>query len=371
MEPFVVQNVNVASPHMGEDWIYVGLDLGERIWMAGVLDLRDCQYHSRKFESDQVWRDCVDWLADLGQHEGCRVHVLYEVGRQGFELARELRGLGVNTDVLAVSRLYTGRKKKRGKSDRMDAKALTYMDWTVRGFPLVWVPSREQEGLRNLLMWEDTLARSARQCRNRGLSIMARWGIVYGKRMSAKRYGALIEGIGPGVIGEEDRLRLESLCREEMFVREELVKAEAAQVSRMESDLAVEKLTVWRGIGPKTARVLAWYVGDWQRFSNAGSFSAYCGLTPVHVRSGSSDFDKGVSRAGHRLLRGTLGQLTILFLRWQPECELVKKAQERMTNGKAGKLARTALARQLAAALWRWMVRDEPIPGACRSIDQD
>jgi transposase len=353
---------------MGEKWIYVGLDLGERVWVAGVLDLRSCEYHSRKFESASVWGDCVRWLVELGQDSGCRVHVLYEAGRQGFELARELCGVGVDVDIVAVSRLDKGKRKKRGKSDRMDAKALTYMDWTQKGFPSVWVPSREQEGMRNLLMWEDCLKRSVGQCRNRGLSILARWGVVYSRRMSLDRYGALVEGVEAGKIGDEDRLRLGSLLREEGFLREELEQAENVIGSRIGSDSAIEKLMVWRGIGDKTARVLAWYVGDWERFPNGRSFSAYCGLTPVHVRSGSSDYDLGVSRAGHRLLRGILGQLVLLFLRWQPECELVKQTQKRITGGKAGKIARTALARQLAAALWRWMVYDEEIPGAYRKV---
>jgi len=368
MEPYVVCNVDVSCPHMGENWIYVGLDLGERVWVAGVLDLRSCEYHSRKFESASVWEDCVSWLVGLGQNSGCRVHVLYEAGRQGFELARQLRILGMDVDIVAVSRLFRGKRRKRGKSDRMDAKALTYMDWTQKRFPSVWVPSREQEGLRNLLMWEDCLKRSVGQCRNRGLSILARWGVVYKRRMSMERYRALVEGIAAGKVGAEDSLRLESLLREETFLREEQAQAEMIVTERMSSDSAVGKLMLWRGIGEKTARVLAWYVGDWERFPNGGSFSAYCGLTPVHVRSGSSDYDIGVSRAGHRLLRATLGQLVLMFLRWQPECELVKQAQKQITAGKAGKIARTALARQLAAALWRWMVHDEEIPGAYRKI---
>ena len=363
MEPYICRNVDMSNAHMGENWLYVGLDLGERIWVAGLLDLRTCDYASRKFESEGVRSDCLEWLFTL-KDSGCRVHVLYEAGRQGFELARQLRSDGISTTIVAVSRLEKSRKKKRGKSDRMDAKALTYMDWTDKRFPSVWVPSREQEGMRNLLMWELTLDGSLRRCRNRGVSVLARWGISYKLGMSAKVYKALLEGLSETAVGDMDRLRLESLQREEDFLNAELNKLGSVRDVCLESDPAVEKLQVWRGIGDKSAQALAWYVGDWRRFPNGNSFSAYCGLTSVHSRSATSDRDKGVSRAGHWVLRKTLGQLALLWQRWQPDCTLVKSSSEKVTKGKAGRIARTALARQLAVALWKWMVYDELIEGA-------
>lgn len=366
MEPYICRNVDMSNPHMGESWLYVGLDLGERIWVAGMLDLRTCRYSSRRFDSGDVWRDCCNWLVELKESEGCRIHVLYEAGRQGFELARQFRALEIEADLVAVSRLEKTRKRKRGKSDRMDAKALTYMDWTDARFPRVWVPSREQEGMRNLLMWEVTLEKSLKQCRNRGLSILARWGVRYDTRMSADRYKNLVAAIPASVIGDMDQLRLDCLSREADFLKGELSKLHSVLSDHLESDSAISKLMVWRGIGEKTARSLAWYIGDWHRFSNGGSFSAYCGLTSVHARSATSDIDKGISRSGHRILRAALGQLAMLWQRWQPECELVIAASEKVTKGKAGRIARTALARQLAVALWKWMVYDEPIKGAIR-----
>jgi len=366
MEPYICRNVDVSNAHMGQNWIYIGLDLGERIWVAGVLDLRTCRYYSRKFDAGDVWRNCLDWVIDLKKTERCRVHVLYEAGRQGFELARQLRALDIETDIVAVSRLEKSRKKNRGRSDRMDAKALTYMDWTDARFPRVWVPTREKEGMRNLLMWEDTLEKSVRQCRNRSLSILARWGVRYDRRMSADRHKALLAGIPDHVIGEMDRLRLDSLSAEAEFLQGELVKVHAILGDYLESDPAISKLTVWRGIGEKSARSLAWYVGDWKRFPNGKSFAAYCGLTSVHVRSAASDIDKGISRSGHRILRTTLGQLAMLWQRWQPDCQLVVSMSEKMNDGKSGRIARTALARQLAVALWKWMVYDTPIEGAVR-----
>lgn len=366
MEPYICRNVDVSNSHMGKDWIYVGLDLGERVWVAGALDLRTGGYTSCRFSGDQLWSECLDWLVTLKEPEGCQVHVLYEAGRQGFELARQLHELGIGAGIVAVSRLDKPRGRKRGKSDRKDAKALTYMDWTDPKFPLVWIPSRSQEAMRNLLAWDRRVTRSLTQCRNRGLSILARWGVGYRKRMSLTSYKQLVEEIPEAVIGHIDQQRLDGLLKEEEFLRKERERLSCVLDLHLAEDPAVAKLTVWRGIGVKIASSLAWYVADWHRFPNGKSFAAYCGLTPVHERSGSSGRDKGISRAGHPILRAVMGQLAILWLRWQPQSQLSLTALERIGKGKSKvkRIVLTALSRQLAAALWEWMVHDQPIEGA-------
>lgn len=363
MEPVIRQNVDVSNPHMGRAWIYVGLDLGERVWVAGILDLRSCEYRSRKFDEGDVWRDCVSWLVELKNRSACQMHVLYEAGRQGFELARQLRDLGIDTDIVAISR-FEKNGRKRGKSDRLDAKSLAYLDWTVRKFPLVWVPTREQEGARNLLMWERTLKQSLKRNRSRSLSILARWGVRYKRRASLACHRRLLDSIPRNTLGVVDQQRVESLYREEMSLRDELSKIKPMIVERLNSDPIAQKLMRYRGIGGGLARALSWYVGNWKRFPNGKSFAAYCGLTSVHARSGNSDSDLGVSHAGHPVLRCAFSQLTLLWLCWQPESELAIRTKERITNGKAGRLARTALARQLAVALWKWIMHDVLIPGA-------
>ena len=212
-------------------------------------------------------------------------------------------------------------------------------------------------------MWERNLKQSLSRCRNRGLSILARWGVRYDRRMSINRYTQLLAEIPDGVLGEIDRLRVENLLKEEVWIRDELQSIEPIIADKLDSDRIAQKLISYHGLGDKLARVLSWYVGDWKRFPNGKSFAAYCGLTSVHVRSGSSDTDKGVSRAGHPVLRGAFSQLTLLWLRWQSESELAIRTREQITRGKAGRLARTALARRLAVALWNWVVYDRPIPG--------
>lgn len=369
MQPYVILNVGLSSEHMGQGWLYVGLDLGERLWVASGRKLWEAEVDKPKsvrFSGAGRYAALEAWLLGLKSEYGCEVHVLYEAGRQGFELARRLQAKEIRVDIVAVSRLDLP-KRRRGKSDRLDAMRLREMDWTAAGFPKVWIPSREQEGLRNLLMWEDGLERDLRRCRNQGLSILSRWSVEYEAGMSDGQYRRLVEGLAPHVVGEVDAVRLESLWRQEEFLREELKRVRSLAGKHLAGDPVAQKLLVWKGVGEKTARVLSWYVGDWRRFGCGRSFGAYCGLTSVHVQSGSQDNDVGVSRAGHRLLRCYLGHQARLWLQHQPECVLVKNLlglQER--KEKRSRVVRAALARQLAVAVWEWVVMGKEIEGALK-----
>lgn len=370
MQPYVIRNVDLSSAHMGERWIYVGLDLGERLWVASGRKLWEAEVgkpKSVRFSGNGRYAALEAWLLGLKAEFGCEVHVLYEVGRQGFELARRLMAQGIHVDILAVSRLDLPKRRRRGKSDRLDALRLREMDWMAEGFPKVWIPSREQEGLRNLLMWEDGLERDLRRCRNQGLSILSRWGVEYEMGLTDGQYRKLVGGLAPEAVGDVDGLRLEGLWRQEAFLRKELKRVRCLARKRLADDAVAQRLQVWKGVGEKTARILSWYVGEWGRFECGRSFGAYCGLTSVHVQSGSQDNDVGVSRAGHRLLRCCLGRQALLWLKHQRECGLVKNLlglQEQ--KGKRSRVVRSALARQLAVALWDWVVTGKEIEGALK-----
>ena len=371
MQPYVIQNVGLSSEHIGKRWIYVGLDLGERDWVVLWMKLWVVEdLHARKpkkFSGAGRFAALLAWLLSLKVEFACDVHVLYEAGRQGFELARKLMEEKIHVDIVAVSRLDLAKRRKRGKSDGLDALRLTVMDWTVKGFPKVWIPSREQEGLRNLLMWEDGLERDLRRCRNQGLSILSRWGVEYKTGLTDGQYRKLVRGLAPHVVGDVDGLRLEGLWCQEAFLRKELKRVRCLARKRLADDAVAQKIQVWKGVGEKTARILSWYVGEWGRFGCGRSFGAYCGLTSVHVQSGTQDSDVGVSRAGHRLLRCCLGRQALLWLKHQRECGLVKNLlglQEQ--KGKRSRVVRSALARQLAVALWDWVVTGKEIEGALK-----
>jgi transposase len=139
-----------------------------------------------------------------------------------------------------------------------------------------------------------------------------------------------------------------------------------AQASGREYEL--DRLVKLRGIGLDSARRICWYVADFSRFGSGRSFAAYCGLTSAHVRSGDMDVDLGISKAGNGMLRWTLVQLANSFFMWQPDCAMVRKwSARRGAGGTCRRVAKVALARELAVALWHWVVQDQWPAGAIES----
>ena len=87
---------------------------------------------------------------------------------------------------------------------------------------------------------------------------------------------------------------------------------------------------------------------------DAGSFS-----------SGTINREQGISKAGRKSLRKKAIELGWLWVRWQKESHLVKKWQARLDQkGRIRRMAIVALTRQLLVALWRYVIKGEPIEGA-------
>lgn len=55
---------------------------------------------------------------------GTRVVVAYEAGQEGFWLVRSLRAAGIEAEVIDASSLQVDRRRRRAKTDRLDAEAL-------------------------------------------------------------------------------------------------------------------------------------------------------------------------------------------------------------------------------------------------------
>ena len=79
------------------------------------------------------------------------------------------------------------------------------------------------------------------------------------------------------------------------------------------------------------------------------------------------DVDKGISKAGNLVVRRTLVQLAQSFFQWQPDCAMVQKwSVRRGTSGSTRRIAKVALAREIAVCLWRYVVKGEWPDGAMK-----
>ena len=156
---------------------YVGLDVHARSIEASAVDLATGEVFSRSFRGCPQAGDVAEWLATLPQPAYCA----YESGCTGFVLARGLRALGYDCDVIAVSTLPRSQKDRAQKCDRNDARAIRReMVNPDRSYSVVWVPDEKTEAERDLVRAWRAAADDARRAKQRCEMFLLRHGhVVY------------------------------------------------------------------------------------------------------------------------------------------------------------------------------------------------
>jgi len=111
-----------------------------------------------------------------------------------------------------------------------------------------------------------------------------------------------------------------------------------------------------RGVGPITARTLAFEFFGWRDFKNRKQVGALAGLTAVPRESDGIRGQQGISKAGNRRVRTLMIQLAWGWLRHQPNSPLTKWFEARWAQGSRNRRRGiVAVARKLLVALWRYV----------------
>ena len=92
-------------------------------------------------------------------------------------------------------------------------------------------------------------------------------------------------------------------------------------------------------------------------FRNRREVAAYFGLAPSPWRSGRTNREQGISKAGNPRARHKAIEMAWLWLRHQQDSALARWFQARTQNAgtRIRRIAIVALARKLVVALWRYL----------------
>lgn len=113
-------------------------------------------------------------------------HAAYESGPTGFQMARELRALGVDCDAAAVTTLPKSPRGRARKNDKADADAIMQeLLKPTRSFSCVWVPDEEVEGARNLARLRCDAVESLGRERRQVSSFLLTRGHVWNERTAS------------------------------------------------------------------------------------------------------------------------------------------------------------------------------------------
>src|SRR5213076_676842 len=155
------------------DTTYVALDDSKRKIVAGILRPSDTQPELREIANDarQIRR-----LFERLKREG-PVAACYEAGVSGYDIHRQITGLGVACAVIAPA-LTPRRSGQRIKTDRRDAAKLVRL-FRAGELTAIHVLDESEEAVRDLVRCRDDVRRDVMRWRHRLLKLLARHGRVY------------------------------------------------------------------------------------------------------------------------------------------------------------------------------------------------
>jgi transposase len=300
----------------------------------------------------------------FGLPGSARVISCYEAGRDGFWIDRALRARGIANRVVDSSSIEVNRRKRRAKSDRLDAQKLVLLLVRVcAGDRTAWsevrVPPAAVEAARHRSRERTALTQEQTRLGNQISSWLATAGCVVASRTRQRPgwWTTARDWAGEPLPGEL-QARIARASARVTLVAEQIATLEAEQAQALGAaapDSAPARLRQVKGLGVTSVSVLLDEGLMWREFRNRRQLGGLLGFAPVKYDSGEISRDQGISRAGNDRLQSTMVQLAWGWVHWQPQSALTQWYLARFGLGKrTRKVGIVALARKLLIALWRY-----------------
>lgn len=349
--------------------LYVALELSRSSWVVAVQRSGQIRPAIHKLIAGDIeGLLAVVARARLAEAQAGRILVCYEIGYDGFWLARDLVARGWVVRVVEPASLKVDRRARRAKTDRIDVITLmrgliAYEGGDLRVWRIVPVPTVNEEDRKRQHRERRSLVDEKGRHINRIKGLLAQQGIYDYEPALSSRWTAL-DGLRTG-----DGRPLASCLRNAIvrelhrleFVIKQIKEVEAEQqqwlAARADHQAEqVELLSGLRGVGWRSATVLvneALYRG----FENRRQLAAFAGLAPSAYMSGGMRQEQGINKASNSMLRTTMVELAWLWLRYQPCSALARWFRERSQGGnpRLKRVLIVALGRKLLVALWRYL----------------
>ena len=313
----------------------------------------------------------------FGLPESAPVISCYEAGRDGFWLHRCLTAQGVTNLVVDSASIEVNRRKRRAKTDRLDAsKLLLMLIRYVQGERKVWSvlhpPSPQEEDQRQLHRELMVLKRERTHHINRIKGLLISQGVSLALKadflpqLEAVRLWdgtALLPGLRQSLHREYQRYQLV----QEQVHQIDLERREAIRTGDTPAIRQVRQLLQLKGVGVNSAWLYVMEFFSWRGFRNRRELGSLSGLTPTPYQSGNSAHEQGISKAGNRPVRAMAVELAWSWLRFQPGSALSIWYQNRFAHGNSRlrRIGIVALARKLLIALWQYLEHGLLPAGAC------
>jgi transposase len=282
----------------------------------------------------------------------------------------------VDNAVVDSASIEVNRRKRRAKTDRLDARKLVSMLMRYHGgesklWSVVRVPSVEDEDARQLHRELEQLKKQTVAHQTRIASLLCTQGVSVkiGKHFiehleQARQYdGKELPDYLIRRIKREYEL-LGAVHKQILAVEAE--RRKLLKQSKSERIEKVRRLQQLCGVGINGAWLLVMEFFGWRVFDNRRQVGGAAGLTGTPYNSGGSDRDQGISKAGNRRIRWIMAELAWGWLRFQPDSALSRWYTDKYANGNSRlrRIGITAVARRLLIDLWRFIEQGTVPQGA-------
>lgn len=328
-----------------------GVDTHKDSHVAALLDETGSLVGSASFPTSRVgYRQLLDWLGSAGTVARVGVE---GTGSYGAGICRYLTGAGV--EVVEVCRPDRSDRRRRGKSDVLDAAAAAD---AARSGQRVSIPKSRDGAVESVRVLRLDRA-SAVQARTKAVQLLRQLIITAPDQLRDQiRHLTKMELIHHCAAWRPDsgdvadptvatRIALRSLARRYLHLDEEIHDLDGLLTPLVEQ--LAPQLTAQLGIGPETAGQLLVTCGDNpDRLHSEAAFAMLCGVAPLPASSGATQRHR-LNRGGDRQANRAVHVIAITRKRCDPRTQayLSKKTVEGHRSREATRSLKRLIAREI------------------------
>ena len=307
----------------------IGLDVHARSIKGCAFDPRTGEVEFRSFPYDPS--AVAAWVLSFESPKA-----VYESGVTGFHLCRELRALGVDCAVGAVSKMMRPAGDRGRKTDRRDAQFLA-KQLALREVVEVHVPDPECEAARDLSRALADARDGLAADRQRLSKFLLRHGHCYpnrspeGRPLKAwtKAHWEWVRSIRMPEAADADVLEYYIDRVERAAEEKAALEAKVGQLAlQARWKPCVDALRCMKGVETVTALALACEVDGFSRFGSASRFASWLGLVPSESSSGERRCRGGITKAGNGHLRRLLVEAAWHYVNASRDMKPLRRGQE-------------------------------------------
>ncbi|HEU5429034.1 MAG TPA: IS110 family transposase [Actinocrinis sp.] len=321
----------------------LGVDTHKDVHVAAVITMLGASLAQQEFPATAMgYRQLIAWARSFGTLQRAGVEC---TGSYGIALTRALYRDGI--DVIEVNQPDRATRRKRGKTDAIDADAAARAVLSGRATTTPKTADGPASDMRVLRLAKESAVKARTQAINQLKAVLLVLEPHLREQLSTLSSTSMIAACAALEANESEaaftmRLLARRIQGLDLEIKE-LAKRTTTAVKAIRPQL-LELV----GVGPDSAAVLLIAAGDNpDRLLDEASFAALCGVSPVEQSSGKTQ-RRRLNRGGHRQANAALYRIVQSRLRWD------KRTQAYLERRTAEGMSR----REIIRCLKRYVVRE-------------